>query len=118
MAKTEVDDQTSATTMAMKARWPSISHGIACRDAERLQGVVHQADIVVEHELELEADEDRREHHREHHQRAQDALAARRLLDQHGQAEAEQHFEIERDGQQQNGAAEGPPEIGSVRMDR
>ena len=102
----------------MKARSPSISHGIArLGDAERLQGIVHQADIVVEHELELEADEDRREHHRKHHDRAQDALAARRLLDQQRQAEAEQHFEIERDRQQQHGAAEGRPEIGSVRID-
>ncbi len=112
MAKTEVDDQTSATRMAMKARLPSISQGIALvGQAERLQRVVHQADIVVEHELELEADEDRREHHREHHQGAQHALAARRLVDQQRQAEAEQHFEIERDGEQQDGAAEGDPEI-------
>ena len=83
----------------------------AVGEAERLQRVVHQADIVVEHELELEADQDRREHHREHHERAQHALAARRLLDQQRQAEAEQHFEVERDGQQQHGAAEGDPEI-------
>lgn len=81
------------------------------RQAERLQRVVHEADIVVEHELELEADEDRREHHGEHHDGAEQPLSARRLLHQHGKAEAEQHFHVERDGEQENGAAERRPEF-------
>ena len=90
---------------------PSISQGIArSGDAQRLQRIVDEPDIVVEQELELEADQDRREHHRKHHQRAQHALAARRLLDQQREAEPEQHFEIERDRQQQHGAAERLPE--------
>jgi hypothetical protein len=66
---------------------------------ERLQGIVDEADIVVEHELELEADEHRRKHHRKHHQRAQHALATRRLVDQQREPEAEQHFGIQRDRQ-------------------
>ena len=112
IAKTEVDDQISAIEDGDEGEMALDQPGDrAVGQAERLQRVVHQADIVVEHELELEADEDRREHHREHHHRAQHALAARRLLDQQGQAETEQHFEVERDGQQQHGAAEGDPEI-------
>ena len=39
------------------------------------------------------------------------ALAARRLLDQQRKPEAEQHLEVERDGEQQHGAAEGDPEV-------
>ncbi len=113
MAKTEVEDQISAMVMAVKARWLSISQGMAAvGQAQRLQRIVHQADIVVEHEFELEADQDRREHHRKHHQRAQDALSPRRLFDQHRKTESEQHFQIERDRQQEHGAAEGVPEVG------
>ena len=41
------------------------------------------------------------------------ALAAGGLVDQQREAEAEQHFEIERDGQQQHRAPEGDPEIRS-----
>ena len=111
IAKTDVDDQTSAMTIAKKASVAIDQPGNRrLGDAERLQRVVDQPDIVVEQELELEADEDRREHHRKHHQRAQEALAARRPLDQQREAEAEQHFEIERDRQQEDRAAEGLPE--------
>jgi hypothetical protein len=57
-----------------------------------LQGVVDQADIVIEHELELEADQDRREHHRKHHDGAQQALAACGLFDKQRQKKAQNHL--------------------------
>ncbi len=107
IANTGVDDQTSATRIEKKARLPSISQGMSpFRYPQRLQRVVDEPDIVVEQKLELEADEDRREHHRKHHKRAQHPLSAHRSLEQQREAEAEQHFEIERKRQKHDGAQE------------
>ena len=119
MANTEVDDQISAIEMAMKARcaidqprdrrrcvMPSDCSALFTRPILSLNMNLNWKPTRIGENIIGNI-----------MMRAQDALAARRLLDQQREAEAKQHFEIERDGEQQHRAAERPPEIG-VGQDR
>ena len=83
----------------------------AVAETQRMQRIVQDADVVVENELELVADEDRRKHHRKHHDRPERPLAPRNPVDQQGDAQPEQEFEIESDRKEQDRAAECDPEI-------
>ena len=112
IAKTDVDDQTSATRMAKKARWPSISHGIARSVRPSACSALFTSptlslnmnlnwkptrigENIIGNIISVRSKRWPRE----------------ASLDQHRKAEAEQHLEIERDGEQKHGAPESRPEV-------
>ena len=112
MANTEVDDQTSATRMAMKARSPSISQGIARSVSPSACSALLTRPIlslnmnlnwkptrigenIIGNIIKVRSSRWPR-----------DAFSTKQR-----QPEPEQHFQVERDGEQENGAAEGGPEF-------
>ena len=49
---------------------------------KRLQGIIHQTDVVIENKLELKTNENGREHHWKHHHGTQSTLTPGHTADQ------------------------------------